>query len=280
VDHPLLVSDKNNMLFRIRACLWIMLACGGAHGFLPHTPLFKARVFFFGAEKEGEFQPQKKSRGRPRKIEGSNNQDVVSPPIRSRKDVSLKQRKKNGNSQVPKLDENPMTTHQTSKTTLVIVRTEGIQGDDFFFDKIKKECVKLYGDSLVISESRYFADDVVEIDDDFLPDEEIDFEQEQNSASNWHQEADGSEPDGSEPDGSVADDHILSDDSHDETLVEVWVESYGKIRRLCTRRETIPLNLTPEVMKKILDGVAEYMEKDHYLSIEVGRDIDNMPQLS
>jgi hypothetical protein len=80
--------------------------------------------------------------------------------------------------------------------------------------------------------------------------------------------------------GDEEEEEVDEDEEHDPELIEVWMESLGKVLRLMTRRVKSPKELTPELKQLILDGVAEYMDPDHYLMLECYRDETNMPELT
>ena len=67
---------------------------------------------------------------------------------------------------------------------------------------------------------------------------------------------------------------------YDPELLDMWIESKGGILRLASRRSKNPLVLSEEVKARIMDGIAEYMDPEQYLSFEVFRDPSNYPELS
>eukprot|EP00613_Pedinella_sp_CCMP2098_P005004 CAMPEP_0171606494 /NCGR_PEP_ID=MMETSP0990-20121206/7797_1 /TAXON_ID=483369 /ORGANISM="non described non described, Strain CCMP2098" /LENGTH=251 /DNA_ID=CAMNT_0012169343 /DNA_START=88 /DNA_END=843 /DNA_ORIENTATION=- len=211
-------------------------------------------------------EPVKKKRGRPRKIPENTDSSLGDEPIKPVKKKAAPKTKKTTSLKaykaVPTIDMDRLhdQSRELWKTSLIIVRAEGLPGDDDFFDVIKKTCIEMYEDSMTISESRRTVDDVDDYDPEFPDDPDED-----------------SEENGQLDPGS---DGVQSDEEYDPELIEIWVESKGKVLRLFTRRIKNPVELTSEVQQTILDGVAEYMDEEHQLTVECFRDATNMPELS
>jgi len=132
--------------------------------------------------------------------------------------------------------------------TLVIVAAEGLPGDHEVLDSIKERCTELYGNSLFINEFITAADD-----DDVAVDTS---------------------------EGDSIDSSIDTREDYDPALLEMWIETKAGVLRLMSRRSKNPLILSSEVVSEVMEGIAEYMDPDHYLTVEQFRDDTNRPDLS
>mmetsp|Transcript_8976 Transcript_8976/g.20227 ORF Transcript_8976/g.20227 Transcript_8976/m.20227 type:complete len:225 (+) Transcript_8976:102-776(+) len=134
-----------------------------------------------------------------------------------------------------------------AKPCLVIIRSlEGLPGDNVILDSIQAKCTELYGDALKIQYHELSDDD------------------DENGESEEY------------GDDGVA----LDEDRRDPEMLEMWIEAQTGVLRLMSRRSKNPLTLNSELEAEILEGIAEYMDEESSLTIDMFRDDSNHPELS
>lgn len=198
----------------------------------------------------------KKRRGRPKKT-----------PIVGADDESATKRKSLATAvaQIQEEDENDDLV-AIIRPTLVIVSAEGLPGDAEVLDSIRSQVRQLYGTDInivehVLNENNALAedsDDEAETDNNTEPkleDDDVDDEGEEGNADKVNA-------------------------AYDPELLEMWIENKGGVLRLASRRAKNPLALSEEVTGQIMEGIAEYMDENHFYSFEVFRDESNHPELS